>query len=73
MIASNSPPVRCRPPTKPAIRRSPVSRWALRTTFTAPAWEQPETITSPLSFTFTITFWSSQIIGSGSQPPFEAA
>ena len=29
----------------PAIRRSPVSRWAFRITLTAPAWEQPDTIT----------------------------
>ncbi len=30
MIGSNRPPVRCSPPTNPAIRSSPVSRWAFR-------------------------------------------
>jgi hypothetical protein len=39
----------------------------------APAWEQPETMTRPLFLTLTITFWSSQIIGSSSQPASERA
>ena len=58
---------------KPATRFSPVSRCACSRTFTAPACEQPDTTTSPLPFTLTITFWSSQIIGSGSHPSAERA
>src|SRR4030095_14500705 len=34
-----------------------------------PAWRQPDTTTRPLPATSTITFWSSRISGSGSQPP----
>jgi hypothetical protein len=34
-------------PMKPLMRCSPVSRSALRSTFTAPAWEQPDTMTKP--------------------------
>jgi hypothetical protein len=59
--------------TKACTRSSPVSHWAWRSTLIAPEWLQPESTTRLLPLRFTTTAWSSQIQGSGSQPPLERA